>query len=174
MDKRGEPVERNQRPELESLDSRLSRAIQTAPQRDKSEQEDNEQAKLVRDFMQGKISLSEFSSSLAKRSDEPGPGELVLKDLDELFHLVQSIWDTELAEEHFEHERQHLELIDEAGWSSQLLFRFFVDEKGIMSGRPSVVPNIPEEGNENKIREKLKQVLQAPEDPSDTDKIVTD
>ncbi|MFH0755346.1 MAG: hypothetical protein V1910_01625 [bacterium] len=55
------------------------------------------------------------------------------------------------------HKKEHLDKIIEIGCESvRLLFRFFIDDNGSFSGQPGVKPNILEVGNNNDIRNKLK------------------
>jgi len=159
---------------LASLEERERRAKQEARPLAEAEEEAKISARLVNDFLRGRITLQEFNEKGLQKTGELQPGELELSDLEEMLaYLEKSLKDSNLAKELTEHERRHYDVIAEVGWPARLLFRFFRDEKGKLFGRPGVEPNIPEEGDVDDIRKKLRQIIEAVDDPSDHDHLAT-
>ena len=137
-----------------------------------AEVEDEKSAVLINDFINSRINLQEFNANDLTRSGKIRSGEVELVSLDEMRTFLRDLFhDDAIANELTEHEKEHLDKIIEVGWSARLLFRFFIDESGSLSGRPGVSPNIPKVGNEDDIRNKLRSIIEAAQKPSDTDEL---
>ncbi|MCK9378745.1 MAG: hypothetical protein M0P97_01200 [Candidatus Moranbacteria bacterium] len=137
-----------------------------------AEIEDEKSAALINDFINGRIGLQEFNANDLTKSGKIRPGEIELVNLEEMQTFLRDLFhDDAIANELTEHEKEHLDKIVEMGWSARLLFRFFIDDEGSLSGRPGVSPNIPEVGNEDDIRNKLRSIIEAAQEPSDTDEL---
>lgn len=153
-----------------SLAERTFLAKKEARPLTEAEAEDEKSVVLINDFINGRISLQEFNANDLTRAGKIRPGEVELMNLNEMRAFLRDLFhDDAIANELTEHEKEHLDKIIEIGWSARLLFRFFVDESGSLSGRPGVSPNIPEVGNEDDIRNKLRSIIEAAQEPSDTD-----
>ncbi|MDO8241262.1 MAG: hypothetical protein Q7T51_04775 [Candidatus Moranbacteria bacterium] len=160
--------------DLQNLVARTLLAKKEARQLIEVEAEDKESAMSVNNFIHGRISLQEFNANDSTQFGILKPGEIELSGLDEMREfLADLLHNKELAQELVEHEREHFDKIMEIGWSAKLLFRFFRDNDGSLSGRPGVVPNIPRTGDENEIRNKLQSIIEAVHDASDMDVLAT-
>ena len=136
------------------------------------EAEDEKSATLLNDFIYGRIGLQEFTNNDSVRFGILKPGEIELADLDEMRAFLSRLFQDEaLANELTGHEKEHLDKINEIGWPSRLVFRFFKDEDGGLSGRPGVMPDVPHVGDEQDIRSKLRFIIEAANDLSDTDSL---
>lgn len=156
----------------ESLSVRYERARDTAQSLEHSEKQDEAEADLINDFLSGKISLAEYhASDSTQRSSD---GVLELQDLSELkSFLDQLLNDESLAQELYEHESEHHAEITAVGWKAKIIFRFFEDFNGDLSGRPGIDLEIPKVGDEIEIRRILRSILEAPEEQSDLDSRAT-
>lgn len=157
---------------LERLSVRYERARDTAQSLEYAEKQDEAEADLINDFLSGRISLEKYhaTDSIQRSTD----GVLELKNLNELkFFLDQLLNDESLAQELYEHEAEHYAEIIAVGWKAKILFRFFRDNKGKISGRPGIDLEVPKAGDENEIRRILRAILEAPEDQSDLDSRAT-
>lgn len=152
-----------------NLKERIEKAKKEARSLAEAEKESLEIGHIINDFVHGKIGLQEFIQN-EKRSELLEPGEIEFTNLDEMrAFLADFLKDDALAQELTNHEKEHLDVIMKTGWPVRILFRFFRDEKGVLFGRPGVEPTIPEIGDEEDIREKLKRIIESPHDLSDTD-----
>ena len=157
--------------EMLSLKERLERAKRDAQPLIEVEAQDERIAQTINDFLSSRISLDEF---LQDYSEDLPPGTVEFVNLDEMRScLVELLRDEALADELTHHEKEHWEQVQEFGWQAKLLFRFFRDEQNALSGRPGVQPKIPRTGDEDEIRRKLKLIIEAAHDPSDTDTLAT-
>lgn len=172
MNKRELPFSGDTGPDkpLASLEERKQRAMQEARPVADAEEKDKINARIINDFLQGRITLQEFQQKGSQEFGQLQPGELELSDLEEMLAFLENLLkDSKLAKELTEHEEKHYKVIAEVGWPAKLLFRFFRNEKGKLSGRPGVEPKIPKEGDVDEIRKKLRQIIEAVDDPSDHD-----
>jgi len=156
----------------ESLPVRYEQARDTAQALEYSEVQDEAEADLINNFLSGKISLAEYhAADSTKRSIE---GVLELQNLHELkSFLDQLLNDESLAQELYEHEAEHYAEITAVGWKAKIIYRFFKDDNGRISGRPGIELEIPKVGYEDEIRRILRSILEAPEEQSDLDSRAT-
>jgi|GEM_PF-5989582 len=155
-----------------SLAERKIIAMKNARVLEDVEAEHVEKGSVLRDFINGTISLKELREGLIedKKANEES-GELELGNVEEMLAFLADLFHNEsLAKELTDHEKSHLDELRSRGLDGYLVFRFFKDQDGNMLGRPGVRLTIPESGDENEIRANLKSVVEAPEELSDTDK----
>lgn len=156
-----------------TLKERAEMAMDQARPLFDAESDDAFAAKIVSDFISGRIKLAEFLDKYdSLRSDGLEPGELEFSSLREMHDFLKELLgDEEVARDLADHEKSHLAVIKKAGWKYKILFRFFRNDAGDLCGRPAVAPTIPESGDEDDIRSKLKMIIEAPDDMSDTDRM---
>jgi hypothetical protein len=141
---------------------------------EEADKEDLEEARAMRDFLNDKINLKEYlqicPNRRALRLGEvyvPGYGSLNKA----LLYLLK---DKKLADEITEHEKSHLEEALRLGFAdSKLMLRFFRENEEI-SFRASMRLMIPEEGDEEEIRKRLRIIIEAPQILSDLDTLSTE
>jgi len=155
-----------------NLVDRINLAIKDARPLDEADEEDKKTASLINDFISGRINLNEFNKRNEKEVDVFKLGTVELASLEELSDCLMKIFgDEEVVKELTDHEREHFNKVIEFGWMAKILCRFFKDENNSISLRPGILPDIPKGGNEKEIRDKLKLIIEAPNDQSDTDEI---
>ncbi len=150
-------------------------AINGARAIDEINDKDEEDAKNMNDFIYGRIDLAQFNEKDTRKENFLFEnGELGLRDIEEMFHFLNDLLkDSELANELASHEKEHLDKIIAVGWSAKIVFRFFINKNGMLSGRPGVIPIIPKNEEEKSIRKKLKAIINVADELSDMDNLAT-
>lgn len=170
-------LEKDESKKLDNRNFEISRARERARPLEEAEEEEVKEAALMNSFIYGHTSLKEFHSkySAIRKPGELKQGEVMLSNFEEMEDVLYDFMGqtNETAKELTEHEKEHYDRVKELGWSARLLFRFFISKDGIVSGRAGIDLSIPEKGDDEDIRLKLKTIIEAPEDLSDTDAIAT-
>ena len=156
--------------EKEDLKEKIRLTMQNAISLEEAEKRTNEEDSLLSSFINKQISLREYKEKEAEHNLLQEAGVIKVSSLSEMYNAIYAtIGNEEIARELVEHERSHCKEIEALGFGFELLLRFFKNENNIISFRPSISVDIPEDGNEDQIREKLKIIIGAPIYISDSD-----
>jgi hypothetical protein len=157
------------REEKGSFHERLLQAREHALELSEAERRDQEENLVFSAFLRGEISLTEFHEQ-DPRGDQLYPGEVEMRNPDELLQGLSLFVSQEVAEDLVEHEADHYDLAMAHGFrDTKILIRFF-NEDGKISLRPAIALVLPKYGNDDEIRKRVQEIIEAPDDLSDIDK----
>jgi hypothetical protein len=152
-----------------SLIAMLEKAKENAKPLTEAEIQDEQESKLLSNFINGKISLKEYHEQ-DTRGQNLTSGEIELPSIPALLKAITYlIGDEELAQELVDHETDHYNEALRLGFvRSKIVLRFFTED-GDLSFRPGIVLALPDSGDEEQIRQHLKIIIEAPQELSDLD-----
>lgn len=151
------------------LEAKLRRTRQEAPESSVFDERDRQENEVFEGFLSGRLSLKEYHKQ-DPRGETLYPNEVEVATIESLREALGILVRAEVADELVAHEADHYQVAIEAGFSdTRILIRFY-EEGGQVGFRPGVFIILPKQGNEQEIREKLRAIIEAPDELSDLDR----
>lgn len=143
----------------------VSETFKNSPTAEECSVAERRNDRLLRQFIRGG-SLKKFNDA----KDVPIPGVVKILDFDMLEEVLFCL---KLPEDEIEgiinHEKAHFDEAEKAGFSPRIIICISRHKNGKKYFLPSIVLELPNEGDEEVARQAIKKILVAPEDPSTSD-----